>query len=265
MHDRRLSFLVAGVQKGGTTALFSYLAQHPELQAPPTKELHVFDDDDWSDAAPPFDRLHQAYPVEDDRLRFEATPVTIYWPNALERVRRYRTDMRLIFLFRDPVERAFSHWRMEFARGKESRSFAWCVGPGRSRVGVAHRVHSYVERGFYGTQLERALTLFPREQILCLATAALRRSPQATLARIAGFLGVRPFPDLEYKIVRPAVNVIRESSDVLDPNIAADLRELYADEMALFERISGISGSELDESRPPENLVDVLPRDPKGI
>lgn len=247
MYYQRLKFLVAGVQKCGTTALFSYLAQHPDLQAPEIKELHVFDDDAWSDAAPPFERLHAAYPIDDERLRFEATPITIYWPDALERVRRYRADIRLIFLFRDPVVRAFSHWRMEFARQREERDFAWCMGPGRERVGTAHRVYSYVERGFYGTQLERVLALFPREQVLCLTTTGLRHAPAATLARIADFLGIRPFPSLEYRMVRPEISTVREPSAVLDPGLAAELRELYADEMGLFERLSGISRDELAE------------------
>ncbi|WP_200945613.1 sulfotransferase domain-containing protein [Methylobacterium sp. Leaf456] len=242
-----MKFLVAGVQKGATTALFFYLARHPDLQAPQIKELHIFDDDNWLDTAPPFDRLHAAYPIADDRLRFEATPITIYWPNALERVRRYRTDIRLIFLFRDPVERAFSHWKMEFARCREDQSFAWCVGPGRKRVGTAHRVYSYVERGFYGTQLERIRALFPREQILCLTTTALRYAPAATLERITDFLGIRPFPPLEYRIVRPEISAVREPSDVLDPVLAAELRDLYADEMILFEKLSGISAEELVE------------------
>ena len=122
MDQPPLSFLIAGVQKAGTTALFSYLAEHPELQAPSCKELHIFDGDAFERTS--LDATVDAFfPPADGRLRFEATPVTLYWPQALERVRAYRPEMRLILLFRDPAERAFSQWRMERARGLESEAF----------------------------------------------------------------------------------------------------------------------------------------------
>jgi hypothetical protein len=99
--------------------------------------------------------------------------------NSLERIAAYNPRMRLILIFRDPIERAWSHWKMEYARGAETESFAWSIRDGRSRVDAGsvraglHRVYSYVERGFYGAQVERLLALFPREQVLFLS---VRRS-----------------------------------------------------------------------------------------
>ena len=172
--EARISFLVAGVQKGGTTALFHYLDDLPGVQMAPAKEVHFFDDEtgvDW--ARPDYARLHAAFPGADGRPRGEATPIYVYWPNCLERIARYNPAMRLILLFRDPVERAWSQWKMEYARGWETEPFAWCVRQGRARVDSPeapgfHRVFSYVERGFYGAQLARVFQLFPREQVLAL-------------------------------------------------------------------------------------------------
>lgn len=198
MTDARLAFLVAGVQKAGTSALHDYLSEVPGLQLPPSKELHFFDDErtvNWS--APDYRPLHDHF-VADDRLRGEATPITLYWPRALERVAAYNPAMRLILLFRDPVGRAFSHWQMEYARGAERMPFAQVIREGRARMAGASpvpgfdRVASYVERGFYGRQLARALRLFGRDRILCLAQDTLEREPDAIVAQICGFLGVAP-------------------------------------------------------------------------
>jgi hypothetical protein len=193
-----VSFLVAGVQKGGTSALHDYLGELPGLQLPAIKEAHFFDDEervDWS--APNPSAYHDLF-VPDGRLWGEATPIYLYWPNALERVARYNPAMRLILIFRDPVQRAWSQWKMEYAKGKERAPFAWCIRDGRARMADAapypgvHRVYSYVERGFYGAQLDRALTLFPREQLLLLRQDDLAADPDAVLTRVAAFLDVAP-------------------------------------------------------------------------
>lgn len=192
----RVGFLVAGVQKGGTTALFDYLRPHPDLAMAPVKEVHFFDDEsvDWS--APDHAAYHAAFPPADGRLRGEATPIYIYWPNAMERIAAYNPRMRLILLFRDPVERAWSHWKMETARGAETEPFSWCIRQGRARVAGAvdgsgaHRVHSYVERGFYAAQVRRLLSVFPREQVLFLTSDSLRRDPERILGNACDFLRI---------------------------------------------------------------------------
>jgi len=239
---KRVGFLVAGAQKAGTTALFDYLAELPALELPPIKEAHFFDDEervDWS--APDYARYHDLF-TGPDRLWGEATPIYFYWPNALERIRAYNPAMRLIFLFRDPVERAWSHWKMEYARGEESEPFGWCIRDGRARMAQGtpypgfHRVYSYVERGFYGRQLARALSLFPREQILILSSEDLKRDPGATLGAICRFLDVPPREGpTEPRISRPAAEIAYPAT--LTGEDVIFLQRLFADEMLRFDRL----------------------------
>lgn len=111
--DARVSFLIAGVQKGGTTALFRYLEALGPVAMAPVKETHFFDDEksvDW--AAPDYAAYHAQFPAFDGRPRGEATPIYIYWPHSLARIARYNPAMKLILLFRDPVERAWSQWNL---------------------------------------------------------------------------------------------------------------------------------------------------------
>jgi len=199
MLEDRVAFIIAGVQKGGTTALFDHLGDAPELSLSREKEVHFFDDEarDW--ARPDYADYHAAFAAFDGRPRGEATPIYLYWPNSLERIAAYNPAMRLIVVLRDPVERAWSHWRMEYARGAEARPFAWCIRQGRQRLFDAepwgfHRDLSYVERGFYGEQMTRLLGLFPREQVLVLRAEDLRGDPASALARVREFLGVAPAP-----------------------------------------------------------------------
>ncbi|HEY8004785.1 MAG TPA: hypothetical protein VIE16_11185, partial [Phenylobacterium sp.] len=83
MAEDRVAFIVAGVQKGGTTALFDYLGEAPDLSLSRVKEVHFFDDDaqDW--ARPGYDAYHANFDAFDGRPRGEATPSYLYWPHAL--------------------------------------------------------------------------------------------------------------------------------------------------------------------------------------
>ena len=247
-HDACVTFLVAGVQKGGTTALFDYLREHPQLCLPAAKELHFFDDEervDWS--APDYEAYHAPFSAERPAAGAvwgEATPIYIYWPWALERIRAYNPAMKLIVVLRDPVERAWSHWKMERARGAESEPFAYCIREGRARVSGAadgsgaHRVHSYVERGFYGAQIERLFSLFPREQVLLTRSGDLRGDTARILGNACDFLQIPPF-----ETVAPRESHVGGRDDPSQIPTAADrtyLSQLYADDQQRLHFLTGI-------------------------
>jgi hypothetical protein len=240
--DPRVSFIVAGVQKGGTTALFDYLAEAPELACSRVKETHFFDDETQAWPRPDYGVYHANFAPFDGRPRGEATPIYLYWPQSLERIAAYNPAVRLIVMLRDPVQRAWSHWKMEYARGVETRPFAWCIREGRQRLFDAqpwgfHREISYVERGFYGEQMARLLGLFPRDQILVARAEDLRADPGGTLARVRDFLGLPP----DAAPVPREANVGREM-DYGSRLTAADVVHLKAVYARDLERLADLTG-----------------------
>lgn len=246
MAQPRVNFLIAGVQKGGTTALFDYLGDYPDIALSNVKEVHFFDDEtqDWDRAGsgPDYAAYHAHFPAPDGRPCGEATPILSYWPNALERVAAYNPAMKLVLILRDPVQRAWSHWRMEYARGVETHPFAWCIREGRQRLFRREpwghdREISYVERGFYAEQVARLLTLFPREQLLVLTAEDLRARPGPVLAQVRGFLDLPEAPT-------PPARESHVGAEIAYPSelTAADvawLREVYA---ADAERLAALTG-----------------------
>jgi len=249
-----LNFFIIGTQKGGTTALDSFLRQHPGLQLSRVKEVHHFDDEarvDW--LSPNHDQLHAQFEWSAESvLRGEATPIYIYWPQSLPRLQRYNPEAKLIVGLRHPVFRAFSHWRMEKKRGKEKLSFGDAISPaGRQRVssapGGVHRVYSYVERGFYAEQIERLLGLFPREQVYFFRADQLWNDPASTLAAIEKFLGVE---ERLGETARTEYTVPVDSSDLGDvPDKArASLQSEFAEDIVKSAQLSGVDLS--DWSRP---------------
>ncbi|NKJ01501.1 sulfotransferase [Novosphingobium sp. SG707] len=237
----RVGLFIAGGQKCGTTSLHAYLAQHPEICAGP-KELHFFDDEgvDW---ARPDYAAYEARFVGPG-MRVDATPIYGFWPGAMERIAAYNPAARLIFLRRDPVERAWSQWCMEYARADEAMPFACAIREERSRIAageVGLRHHSYIERSAYGMQVARAMALFSRRQLLFIESAELARDHKGVLARVAAFAGVSPFGAVE-----PLRRNARAQMDYPAPPDAADrayIMKRLAHDRVLFERLTGIGGA----------------------
>ena len=196
----RIAFVAAGTQKGGTTALATYLLEHPEIALSTVKEPHFFDTDEhFAGAAVDYSVYHALYaPRPGQRVLGDRTPIYMYWKEAPRRIAAYNPAMKWILLLRNPVTRAYSHWNMEVKQGRETLPFEEAVRIERERCEAAgplqHRRWSYVDRGRYSVQLRRIAEHFPRSQMLVLKSEAFHAEPAPALARISAFLGVGPFP-----------------------------------------------------------------------
>jgi hypothetical protein len=233
-----IDFVVAGAQRSGTTSLDLEFRRHPSVAMPAArKELHFFDDDArFRDAVVDYAPYHASFPPRrPGELRGEATPSYMYWNPAAERIARYNPAMKVIVVLRNPIARAFSHWNKERQNGREPLPFlaalvAEADRSKASRTGQDRRT-SYADRGRYAGQLRRLAAHFPSSQLLVLRSEALTDEPASTLARIAGFLDVPPFPNAEpiranaRRYERP---MRREEWEWLAERLAPEIRELEA-------------------------------------
>ena len=263
----KLDFFVIGVQKGGTTALATYLRGHPGLQISRRKEVHFFDEEmavDWS--APDYSRLHEQFDWDvPSVLRGEATPVYIYWPQALERLYAYNPAARLIVLLRHPALRAYSHWRMSWQREIENLPFDRAITKEGSQRAPEdpdryHRHFSYIERGFYSGQVRRLLSLFPADQVHFIRTDQLWASLSATLSGIETFLGVAPALGREAELlyILPKMRRRRQvEQDVPPTDTRRYLDALYHADIAETARLTGL---DLSDWQSPDYSEPMQPR-----
>jgi Sulfotransferase domain len=208
------AFILIGGQRCGTTSLFRALTAHPQVM-PPTfrKGVNYFDLNYHRGAQ--WYRGH--FPVtEIARLRtgrhgppvaFEASGYYLYHPQAAERLGHDMPTVKLVVMLRDPVERAFSAHKHEFARGYEQEDFPRALELEDGRLAgeidriradpayesFAHRHHSYRHRGHYAEQLERVYEFFPRTQVHVIDSAAYFGQPAREYRRLLAFLGLRSF------------------------------------------------------------------------
>ena len=253
-----INFAVVGVQKAATGTLYRMLARHRMIAGGPEKEMRTFILEHLAWPEPDLSDYQRPARRGDITLAGDATPEYIFWPHALERMHRYRPDMRLIATFRDPIERALSQWSMERQRDPGFPDLPEAIAtfdlervPTEIPAGLHEREHrrrSLFTRGLYGQQLAHGLEIFPREQWLPLDFRDITGDTEATLDRITDFLGThrfRTYPELRHDNRTSADHGGRAptASDI------GRLVEVYAEDLPVFAELSGIDVSGWSTSR----------------
>ena len=193
-----LDFCVIGAQKGGTTTLFEHLRRHPDLCLPADKEAPFFNRPELYSRG--VDALFTTYfpqPIPPGRLVGTVTPQYMCVPGCAGRLADAFPGSRLIAVLRDPVERAYSHYRMAVRRDRETRSFdvaiaAMLSGPEALAAARASAAlgETYVAWSEYGRVFGEYLERFGREQLLVVFTSDLEHDPEGVLRSIYAFLDV---------------------------------------------------------------------------
>lgn len=202
-------FLIIGAQRAGTTSLFHYLSQHPQIIPAIRKEIHFFD----SGKNPQVNNFEQGelwyrshFPMRsrsgNNKITFEATPMYLFHPEAPGRIHAMVPQTKVIVLLRNPVERAISHYFSEYKKGMEDLPMLEAfqreeqrleaVLAGRDYKHPAFFHHTYKARGRYLEQLQRYKEYFPAERILILQSEIFYTRPAEILRTIFKFLNVNP-------------------------------------------------------------------------
>lgn len=212
-------FLVIGVMKGGTTSFFNYLARHTQVNPPFRKEIKFFDIHylqglGWYRAHFP-----TRFKMKPGMLTGEATPYYIFHPTAPNRIAKVLPNVRLITLLRNPVDRAYSHYNHMVRVGREPLSFEDAIVHEAERLAgeeekiiadprystFKHLHYSYLARGRYVEQLQKWFAIFPRQQMLILASEELYTSPTSAYRKAIEFLGLSAWEPNDFKAYKQGV------------------------------------------------------------
>jgi hypothetical protein len=201
------NFLVIGVEKAGTTALYYALSQHPQIYMSPVKEPCFFAFENQN--------LHYQGPG-DDWINMNAVPVlkdyqalfdgrknevavgeasTYYMMSGLDSaasIMRHIPDVKLILVLRQPVERAYSAFTAMVSYGREKlRDFPQAIASGKTRwQNHWEPAWRYFENSFYASQLLKYFTYFDKAQTRIYLYEDWNLSPLAVLQDIFTFLEV---------------------------------------------------------------------------
>lgn len=187
----------------GSTTLWEMLRVQPDVFLPEQKELHYFDNKDGL-----WDRGVGAYldyfdGAKADQVCGEITPEYLSVDFCTQRMKDLVPDARLLVVLRDPVSRAWSHYRMSVGWGAETLPYEKAlrmedqrlVAAGRGPEGIEANVSfSYLERGRYVEHLVRLEQAFSREQLLVLMLPDFRSDRPGVMRRVREHLGLPAEP-----------------------------------------------------------------------
>ena len=210
-------FIIIGAQKCGTSSLYTYLAQHPNVSPALVKEVHYFDHNfskgiNWYRTHFP-SVLYKSYVKAArgrDLMIGEASPSYLAHPEVPGRLFEVIPQVKLILLLRNPVDRAYSHYHHRLRNNRETLPFEEVVEadkellregwdqPGKNggQATIQKIYYSYLQRGIYVDQIKRWLGVFPKEQFLFLKSEDFFADPATGFDQVLDFLDL-PFQALE--------------------------------------------------------------------
>ncbi|NJK48126.1 sulfotransferase [Candidatus Gracilibacteria bacterium] len=188
------NFLIVGVQKAGTTSIYNYLNEHPQVYMSPIKETN-FLAKDWETIDPELDKKQKTRTFEQYCLLFqnvkdeiaigEASPNYLFhYQTSANRIQRYVPNAKLIAILRDPAERAYSDYLMHVRD---------CVGYRSLSEQIKYSAHKsfMLRKGFYYEPLKHYINTFGKQQIKIYLYKDLCQSPFDFMKSIYQFIGVK--------------------------------------------------------------------------
>lgn len=204
------NFLVIGCPKAGTTSLYHYLSEHPEIYMSAIKEPHFFalegkskyfkgprDDlgyltvngvEDISVYQSLFDG------VEKETVMGEASTMYLYFTGTANRIKYHLPHIKLIAILRHPVERAYSHYLHLVRDGREHLPFSQAILQEENRINHNWSpVFFYRKVGLYAEQLKPYFELFSPSQIKIFLYDDWKLDNHTVLSEICSYLGVSDY------------------------------------------------------------------------
>jgi hypothetical protein len=212
-------FFIIGAMKAGTTSLFKYLADHPQVYASPRKEPRIFRDPSaLARRRAAFSELFEGR--TDEPWCFEASTAYTKFPRISgvpRRIAEVAPHARFVYLVRNPVERVWSHYVHNLAHGREKASFAEALTSRKQ----------YLDISRYHMQLSQYLDVYPRDRVLVQVFEEMTQDPSATVRAIAAFLDI----DTSYRPVTGDVAFNASSQKARASSPLRMARSLGIDEM----------------------------------
>jgi len=204
-------FIIIGSGKCGTTSLYNYLIQHPNIYPAKFKELNYFVRRWTKWYRPNFPTIFLKYYVNKLRkqpfITGESSPFYLLNPLVAKQVKKKISNVKIIILLRNPVDRTFSQYNQWQKTKLESLSFEDAIKSEKIKTKEEwenytddksldsrnHVRYSYLEGGLYYDQIKVWLDVFPKEQFLIIKAEEFFSQPSKILPQVFDFLGVKHY------------------------------------------------------------------------
>jgi hypothetical protein len=203
-------FIIIGTVRSGSTSLYYNICEHPSILPAEYDEIGFFDSNyhlgiNWYRTMFPLQKNMDNVERETGiSITGEDTPFYFWKKEAAERIHDILPDVKIIAIFRNPVDRAYSNYNLGLRMKSEKLTFEDAIEEeiqfleNHSFLESVNRNRSYISKGFYENQIKLWFNIFPRDQIHLLSTEDMHNNPQDTLLDIFRFLQTS-----DYRIQNP--------------------------------------------------------------
>jgi hypothetical protein len=201
------NFIIVGAPKAGTTSLYHYLSEHPQVFMSDPKEVNFFSAKEILAQS----LYYKASIIHDEgdyqslfkdadgkKAIGEGSVSYLFYPETPYRIKQTLPDVKIIILLRNPVERAFSHYLMDYRMGLVDISFEDIVYKKGVDKNLLLFYQQHIELGLYYEQVKRYLDIFGKKQVKVYLQDDLRCKGDAVIQDLYQFLGINDsyFPDV---------------------------------------------------------------------
>ncbi|MFB5190192.1 sulfotransferase family protein [Alicyclobacillus fastidiosus] len=199
------NFFIAGAAKSGTTSLFHYVQAHPDVFMSRVKEPHYFCSPEFPDRFEgPGDQgfqdntmrklddyMHLFDGVQNESIVGEASVYYLTFPQVAARIHQFNPDAKIVFILRNPVQRAFSAYMHTIRDGRETLSFEEALEQEATRKAQNYQpLWWYKEAGLYAQSVEAYMSVFGRDQLKIFLYEDLKHADQV-VRELFAFLNLR--------------------------------------------------------------------------
>lgn len=234
---RILDFMIAGTMKGGTTAAITNFSKHPDISMV-KEEIHYFDKKENYQKGVNWYKSHFNY---SKKMVGDKAPDVMYQYSCLELLQLVNPQVKIILFLRNPIDRAYSHWKMIHYIFNNKLSFEYCVNDeiahrwGENRLYHVSFWSQFVQRGLYYEQIQEILKYFPKDNLYIAISEKVRGNMDEEYQKIFKFLGL---PEYHTAFVEEFVSNKTETIKKSD-NIYKMLKKIYSKDVKNLEKMLG--------------------------
>ena len=194
----KVDFFIVGAPKAGTTSLYHYLNEHLEIEMSSQKEPDYFSDEALKrqgmyygkNRIDTLEKYHGLFTNKDVKLRGEASVSYLFYDDVPQKIKEYNSKAKIIIMLRNPIDRAFSHYLMDYRLGLVSDSFESIIKKKSKHKNANLFYQQYIDVSEYARQVSGYLDVFDKENILFIDYEDFKNDVSAVVNDAYIFLGV---------------------------------------------------------------------------
>ncbi|HZW62689.1 MAG TPA: sulfotransferase [Flavobacteriaceae bacterium] len=229
MKDNKIDFFLVGAARSGTTFIYNYLNNHPNVFLPNVKEPNFFSEvesyikEDY--AAPEKNKVYHSKIINSrkiydalylnskaNQIKGDISPSYLWDLNTAQKIYEHNAEAKIMISLRNPIDRAFSHYKMNYYIGMEQhKNFKKALeAEVKPKWGGSNE---YLKMSLYYNQIKKYFDVFPASQIKVIIYEEWIENIETTMREITSFLGIenKPVKLQETKIEKNKVGYLRHA------------------------------------------------------